>query len=135
MVFGSSAAARAIACASSAGGGHDWTDRVPRIVEALQALRVRSVTLDGEGVVCGANGRSEFDEMRACFSRAGAPQAFMYAFDVLELDGRDMRTEAWARRREALVRSWPMLITASGCASTSKVRMEPSYSGRLAISA
>ena len=44
-----------------------------------------------------------FDRMRACFSRQGAPQAFLYAFDVLELDGRDLRKESWVRRRDALV--------------------------------
>src|SRR6516165_4800593 len=32
--------------------GIDWTDRVPLIVGALQALRVKSVVVDGEGVVC-----------------------------------------------------------------------------------
>jgi ATP-dependent DNA ligase len=31
-------------------GGYDWTDRVPLIAKALAALRVKSVTLDGEGV-------------------------------------------------------------------------------------
>jgi bifunctional non-homologous end joining protein LigD len=37
------------------------------------------------------------------FSRMGAPEAFLYAFDVLELNGRDLRNESWAQRREALV--------------------------------
>jgi len=32
--------------------GRDWTDRVSGIAEALAKLRVRSVTLDGEGVAC-----------------------------------------------------------------------------------
>src|SRR5438132_12771525 len=41
--------------------GHDWTDRVPAIAEALGALRVMSVTIDGEGVVCGQDGVSDFD--------------------------------------------------------------------------
>ena len=59
--------------------------------------------LDGEGVICGPDGKSDFDRMRACFSRHGAPEAFLYAFDVLELDGRDLRNEPWARRRDALV--------------------------------
>ena len=36
--------------------GNDYTDRVPAIAEALAALRVKSVTLDGEGVVCGEDG-------------------------------------------------------------------------------
>jgi hypothetical protein len=30
--------------------GHDWTDRVPRIADALTALKVTSITIDGEGV-------------------------------------------------------------------------------------
>ena len=83
-------------------GGHDWSERLPAITEAMRAPPVRSVVLDGEGVICGTDGKSDFDRMRACFSRNGAPEAFLYAFDVLELDGRDMRTEPWARRRAAL---------------------------------
>jgi bifunctional non-homologous end joining protein LigD len=45
--------------------GHDWTDRVPLIAEALAKLRVKSVTLDGEGVACGPDGVSDFDRTRA----------------------------------------------------------------------
>ena len=58
--------------------------------------------------------------MRACFSRKGAPEAFLYAFDVLELDGRDLRNEPWASRRDAWCSSWPTPILASGCASISR---------------
>jgi bifunctional non-homologous end joining protein LigD len=54
-------------------GGHDWSERLPTIAKALSALPVRSVVLDGEGVICGRDGKSEFDRMRACFSRQGAP--------------------------------------------------------------
>src|SRR5271166_2665227 len=50
-------------------GGHDWSERLATITEALQALPVRSVVLDGEGVICGPDGKSDFDRMRACFSR------------------------------------------------------------------
>jgi len=85
-------------------GGYDWSERLPAITKALQGLPVRSVALDGEGVICGSDGKSEFDRMRACFSRQGAPDAFLYAFDVLEIDGRDMRNDSWARRRDVLVR-------------------------------
>jgi bifunctional non-homologous end joining protein LigD len=70
-------------------GGHDWSERLPTIVKALLALPMRSVVLDGEGVICGRDGKSEFDQMRLCFSRHGAPEAFLYAFDMLELDGQD----------------------------------------------
>jgi ATP-dependent DNA ligase len=63
---------------------------------------VTSVVLDGEGVICGPDGKSDFDRMRSCFSRQDAPEALLYAFDVLELDGRDLRNEPWARRRTLL---------------------------------
>jgi ATP-dependent DNA ligase len=36
--------------------GHDWTDRVPRIVDTFARLPASSVTLDGEGVACDPNG-------------------------------------------------------------------------------
>jgi bifunctional non-homologous end joining protein LigD len=84
-------------------GGHDWSERLPAITAAVMALPVHSVVLDGEGVICGIDGKSVFDRMRACFSRQGAPEAFLYAFDVLELDGTDLRTKPWATRRESLV--------------------------------
>jgi bifunctional non-homologous end joining protein LigD len=82
--------------------GHDCTDRVPRIAEALAALRVRSVTLDGEGVVCGPDGVADFCRLRAAVARKGSRDAFLYAFDVLELNGCDLRREPWDIRREAL---------------------------------
>jgi bifunctional non-homologous end joining protein LigD len=83
-------------------GGHDWSKQLPAIVDAIQALPVTSATLDGEGVICGPDGKSDFDRMRACFSRQGAPEAFLYASDLLELGGRDLRGEPWARRRALL---------------------------------
>ncbi len=63
--------------------GNDYTDRVPLIVQALQALRAKSVTLDGEGVVCGSNGIADFERLRAATSRLGNGAAFLYAFDLL----------------------------------------------------
>ena len=77
--------------------GIDWTDRVPLIAEALQALRVKSVIVDGEGVVCRSDGVSDFDLLRA-----GSREAFLYAFDLLELDGTDLRREPWETRRARL---------------------------------
>ena len=84
-------------------GGHDWSKQLPAIANALQALPVRSAVPDGEGVICGPDGKSDFNRMRACFSRNGVPEAFLYAFDLLEIDGRDLRNEPWARRRTLLV--------------------------------
>jgi bifunctional non-homologous end joining protein LigD len=82
--------------------GHDWTDRVPRIAEALTALRVKSVTIDGDGVACGPDGIAEFDRLRAATGRKGSRQAFLYAFDLLEFDAVDLRREPWETRRAIL---------------------------------
>jgi bifunctional non-homologous end joining protein LigD len=45
--------------------------------------------------------------MRAVFSHHGGSEAFLYAFDPLELDGRDLRHEPWARRRALLAQILP----------------------------
>jgi bifunctional non-homologous end joining protein LigD len=82
--------------------GHDWTNRVPRIAEALSALPVTSITIDGEGVACRPDGVADFDRLRAAVSRRGSREAFLYAFDLLELDGWDLRQEPWESRRAAL---------------------------------
>jgi bifunctional non-homologous end joining protein LigD len=42
-------------------GGYDWSRQLPGVVEAMRALPVTSVTLDGEIVICGADGVSQFE--------------------------------------------------------------------------
>jgi ATP-dependent DNA ligase len=84
-------------------GGHDWSAQLPAIVEAMRALPVTSVTLDGEVVICGADGVSQFDRMSTVFGRRGSREAFLYAFDLLELDGEDLRGKRWDDRRAALL--------------------------------
>jgi ATP dependent DNA ligase domain len=68
--------------------GYDWSDRYPRIVEAVSALRAGSTTIDGEAVVCDASGLAVFDMLH---SRRHDDRAILYAFDLLELDGEDFR--------------------------------------------
>jgi bifunctional non-homologous end joining protein LigD len=63
--------------------GRDWTNRVPLIAEALAALKLKSVTIDGEGVVCRPDGVSDFDRLRSAVGRLGSRDAFLYAFDLL----------------------------------------------------
>jgi len=53
--------------------GHDWTDRVPTIAEALSSLPVTSATIDGEAVVCDSAGVSDFDRLRGALDRPGSP--------------------------------------------------------------
>jgi bifunctional non-homologous end joining protein LigD len=95
--------------------GNDYSDRVPAITDALQSLKVKSVTLDGEGVVCDPDGVTDFDLLRAALGRKGSRRAFLYAFDVLELDGRDLRDRPWEDRRKALTKLLRKASPASVC--------------------
>jgi ATP-dependent DNA ligase len=83
--------------------GHDWTDRVPCIAEALASLPVTSATIDGEAVICDRSGVSDFDALRAALARRGSRSILLMAFDVLELNSTDLRPQPWIGRRELLV--------------------------------
>ena len=80
--------------------GNDWSERFPLVVEAVNHLKVRSCLIDGEVVCCDERGLASFDLLR---HRRNEAQAFLYAFDLLELDG---RTCAGSRSRCAR-RRWP----------------------------
>jgi ATP-dependent DNA ligase len=43
--------------------GYDWARKYPWIVDSLLSLRVRSITVDGEAVRCGKDGKSDFDRL------------------------------------------------------------------------
>jgi bifunctional non-homologous end joining protein LigD len=79
--------------------GYDWTERYPRIVEAVSAIRAGSLTIDGEVVCCDANGVSIFEELH---SRQHYDRAFLYAFDLLELHGEDFRPQPLHARKARL---------------------------------
>ena len=68
--------------------GYDWTGRYPAIAATAAALRARSFTLDGEAVVCGPDGIAIFD---ALHRHVIVWEAMLYAFDLLDLDGDDLR--------------------------------------------
>jgi bifunctional non-homologous end joining protein LigD len=70
--------------------GNNWTDRFPLIAQAVGALRVKSCLLDGEAVACDGDGLPVFDRLRA---RRHDRDVFLFAFDLLELDGRDLRRQ------------------------------------------
>jgi bifunctional non-homologous end joining protein LigD len=79
--------------------GNDLTDRFPLIVEALAKPRSRSCVIDGEAVACGDDGVPSFDRIR--YRRHDA-SVFLYAFDLIELDGEDLRRDPLAVRKVTL---------------------------------
>jgi bifunctional non-homologous end joining protein LigD len=79
--------------------GTDFTDKMPSIVEAVRALPVDSALIDGEAVVFRPDGHSDFAALR---TKTGGEQASFVAFDLLNLDGDDLRQRPLEERREAL---------------------------------
>jgi bifunctional non-homologous end joining protein LigD len=79
--------------------GNSLTDRFPLIVEALAGLRSRSCIIDGEAVACDDGGVPSFDRIR---DRRHDTSVFMYAFDLIELDGNDLRREPLEVRKATL---------------------------------
>jgi ATP-dependent DNA ligase len=68
--------------------GHDWTDRYPLIVEAALRIRSTSFVVDGEAVLLGVDGISDFNRLH---SRRHNAEVQLYAFDIMALDGDDLR--------------------------------------------
>src|SRR6476660_3957970 len=83
--------------------GYDWSDRYPSIVRAAANLRCKSAIIDGEAVVQDENGVSNFGALGSAIRRQ--PHGIiLYAFDLLHLDGRDLRQETLSERRAELKR-------------------------------
>jgi len=81
--------------------GNDFTDRFPFIATALKSLPVRSCVIDGEAIVCDENGLAVFDLIRGNGSKASAVHC---AFDLLELDGKDLRRRPIEERKDLLAK-------------------------------
>jgi bifunctional non-homologous end joining protein LigD len=79
--------------------GYDWSPRYPAIVAAVNLLKVRSCLIDGEAVACNDQGLAVFDRLR--YRRTDA-SVFLYAFDLLEIDGQDLRREPLETRKATL---------------------------------
>ena len=91
--------------------GHDWSDRFPLITEAALRNRNSSFVLDGEAVLLGVDGRSDFDGLH---SRRHDAEVEFYAFDILVSDGEDLRKlPLSACARPAWPGSWRAVSTAS----------------------
>ena len=79
--------------------GNGLTHRFPLIVETLARLRSRSCIIDGEAVACDDNGIASFNLIRY---RRHDDGTFLYAFDLIELDGDDLRRDALEMRKATL---------------------------------
>jgi ATP-dependent DNA ligase len=82
--------------------GFDWSDRYRGLLAAASELRCSSVALDGEAIVQDQHGRSDFNQFAEAMASRPNDLVFM-AFDLLHLNGKDMRQLPLIERRAALV--------------------------------
>ena len=81
--------------------GYDWSDRYPSIVRAAANLRCQLAIIDGEAIVQNRDGASNFEALRFAMRRQ-PHNIILYAFDLLHLDGRDLRQQTLTERRTQL---------------------------------
>jgi DNA ligase D-like protein (predicted ligase) len=81
--------------------GFDWSDRYPTLLKAAGELKCSSAIVDGEAIVQDEQGRSDFAAF-ACAMIARPEDIVFMAFDLLHIDGRDVRQEPLIDRRSRL---------------------------------
>jgi bifunctional non-homologous end joining protein LigD len=82
-------------------GGYDWTKRFPWIAEAALKNRQKNFVIDGEAVILGVDGYSDFN---ALHSGKHNDEVQLVAFDVLAMDGDDLRNLPLSIRKANLAR-------------------------------
>jgi bifunctional non-homologous end joining protein LigD len=81
----------------------DWTERFPELAEAVTRLPVRAeAVLDGEIVKFDPDGVSRFAALQQAISAGRTSDLVYVAFDLLYLDGYDLRGSALEDRKAAL---------------------------------
>ena len=81
-----------------------WSQRLPELVTALEALPVRQAVIDGELIAVDARGRSDFGLLQALLERSDTTGLRFVAFDLLYLEGVDLRDAPLLERRVLLGR-------------------------------
>jgi bifunctional non-homologous end joining protein LigD len=82
--------------------GHDWTDRFKALAVAASGLKTYAAVLDGEVIVPGPNGTSDFGALQEDLGAKRSDRMVFCAFDVLYLDGLDLRSCPLEDRKRVL---------------------------------
>jgi bifunctional non-homologous end joining protein LigD len=82
--------------------GNDWTSRLPSVAKAVAALGLEGAILDGELVVLGENGVSNFQRLQNSLEGGKDTACTYFVFDVLFADGEDLRAKPLSERKELL---------------------------------
>jgi ATP-dependent DNA ligase len=81
--------------------GLDWADRLPHVAAAVSRLNVTTAMLDGELVALRPDGVASFPDLQALLSEGADQKLHFYVFDLLHLDGWDLRPCALIDRKTA----------------------------------
>jgi bifunctional non-homologous end joining protein LigD len=82
--------------------GLDWTARMPDIATAAGRLNVKDAILDGEAVALDQHGVSNFADLQAAFQEERQRNITYFAFDLLHLDGHNLRGLPLSERKQIL---------------------------------
>jgi bifunctional non-homologous end joining protein LigD len=82
--------------------GQDWTQALVALEDAARAIPVKSAILDGEVVVVGPDGTTDFQALQNALREGRNAKLAYYAFDLLYLDGFDVRGAPLADRKTLL---------------------------------
>lgn len=82
--------------------GLDWSSRMPDIARAAAGLGVKTAILDGEAVALDEHGVSNFADLQAAFQEGRESYITYFAFDILHLDGHNLRDLTLRERRQIL---------------------------------
>ncbi|PHQ63697.1 MAG: DNA ligase D [Sphingobium sp.] len=87
--------------------GLDWTEKFPSLVDSLAALDLPPALIDGEIVAFGADGNPSFSALQAVLKRGHGAESrdaplTLFAFDLLSLDGADLKPLSTVERKERL---------------------------------
>ncbi|HOE96799.1 MAG TPA: non-homologous end-joining DNA ligase, partial [Candidatus Sumerlaeota bacterium] len=84
--------------------GKDWTARFEAIATALRELEVDDALLDGEVVVLDEKGVSSFQQLQNFTRQGKQAELCYYVFDLLHLNGYDLRRAGQLERKELVRR-------------------------------
>jgi bifunctional non-homologous end joining protein LigD len=83
--------------------GHDWTHRMAALAEALARIPANHLVVDGEIIVPDSKGRSDHDALKEALGVSGqSHRLVLYVFDLMHLDGFDIRAAPLVDRKRVL---------------------------------
>jgi bifunctional non-homologous end joining protein LigD len=88
--------------------GHAWTERMPALAARFRALQVETALIDGELVAIRTDGTPSFHDLQGSLTKGRDSTLYFYAFDILHLNGWDLRDCKLIDRKRLLegVHNW-----------------------------